>query len=516
MPPKGKPPPPPNPVDAVASVVQKLNDVSIADLADPLTELLAVVETPGGFDEIVRRKDAILPPLASCLHGQVASVLVDELTSVHVTAVQAAARLVRALVNLAPGSCGMVCSAEFAALFVSLLHPGPDAEAEWKEAGEPSPRAEAARHACVAVAAIASLPEGCARVRHIALMPLLKIIGLPNSHVAALQAEAASALASCAGSALGRIQLREAGIQSLLDLVALPAAGEALDTTRLRARALQVLGQCMYDAVLRGTCLDHGLVGSAVALLCPRASASQLSPEVAEAHAHLQSAAASLLAIAGQAPRGRTELLAAGALAPLLRILALQPAHAGAPPPSLPLLANTALAVAHLALLPRAAEALCAAAVSSLLSLLVPTPPAHLPPGQPGDWDAVRGNACAAIAALLPVDGALHLLLAADDAGVRAIATLVVEAGIAPSLRAAATDVFGRLAKTEEGRAAVVEVAGDAVRALLARLQVCGWGRCRDARCVALKCASTGLGREGRALYVAAACELLGAGKRSR
>jgi len=82
MPPKGKGgPPPPNPVDAVADVVQKLKAVVIADLAGPLKELLAVVETPGGVEEIVRTADAILPPMASCLHGQVAGVLVDELTS---------------------------------------------------------------------------------------------------------------------------------------------------------------------------------------------------------------------------------------------------------------------------------------------------------------------------------------------------------------------------------------------------------------------------------------------------
>lgn len=439
-------PPSPATPEAALELFQSGGEVSAADLAAGLDALRQAAEDGAGqdaMDLIVGNMPTIVAATARCLSS-------EECDQSFVDAVEATSRLAECLRD-GPHA---FCSSELAASLIHLLSVPRDGK--WQNAADPSQRAAAAQHACAAIARIASQPEGRACVRRGAVPKLLGL--LTQQAPAALQAQAATALAACLNSALARIQLRTADLDGLIRLAAAPGGDEGADAITARAKAHLALATALPDAILRSKLLEHKMVANVITIL-QLPDSDDAPPDFTD----LMANAASLVAAVANFEDGRMALQRLDAV-PLLVQCLKEPTHTSAQ-----LLSNVALAIENLARSPQIAHLLGPAAALPLLQLLAAEPPEALGPVaarfESADWEAVRQAACSAIVALLPTP-ALEPLLSDGTAGLKMLASLVCEADTLPPLRAKAADALGLVACSQEGRDAAMEVVQPAIVAL--------------------------------------------------
>ena len=110
-------------------------------------------------------------------------------------------------------------------------------------------------HACGALSALASQPEGRLALRKSgAVTPLLALLQPPVAEQPALQAQAALALSHLAESPMCRTELASpatlSALLALLPLLQQPTPPTEALALRLRAKVLLLLGFCLYDGVL--------------------------------------------------------------------------------------------------------------------------------------------------------------------------------------------------------------------------------------------------------------------------
>ena len=448
MAPKGKAPKSGGEGAAVAAAVALLATPEKA--LEAFTTLAEQAATEDGMIALCESMGEVLPPAVLALEVALGSTDDEAATS----AATGAAKVIGALGGGSAAACSGVVRADGVLSALVGLCGGVGIE----QLDASPPAAVLLDAVCAALKELMRHSVGRLYARKAAVCaPLLALLSSTLAAHEAVQTEASLALSHACESALLRTQLHM-NVPALVSLChSLIQGKRQAPTDDHKGRVLQVLGGCLHDASLRPALLDAGVVGVAIkALVAPKAEEGGDAPE------GLRLAAATTLAIAARSPEGRGVLLQLDAPASLLALLrgGPAPAEGGEAPPPPPLSALTAaacLAVAHLALLPPAAEALAKRGVVPLLL------PALAPPAADADADAdaaatARANASTALQ---------HLSLAqpqlmAEAGAATAVGGLLGQSPpLPPSLVVSALEVVASCGRSGAARDAMCAEGGD-------------------------------------------------------
>ena len=389
MAPKGKAPKSGGEGAGVAAAVALLATPEKA--LEAFTTLAELAATEDGMVALREGMGEVLPPAVSALEAALGATD-DETVASTATG---AAKVIGALGGGSAEACAGVVRAEGVLASLAGLCGGVGIEQL-----DASPHAAVLLEAvCAALKDLMGHSVGRLYARKAAVCaPLLALLSSTLVAHEAVQVEASLALSHACESALLRTQLHMhvpalvSLCHSVIQLVQYEGKWQKAPDHQ-KQRVLQVLGPCLHDASLRPALLDAGVLGVAVKAV----PASE--EEGVERAEELRLSAAATLAIAARSPEGRGLLLQLHAPAALLAVLrgGAAPAEGGEPlppPPPSALTAAACLGVAHLALLPPAAEALASLGVVPLLL------PSLAPPAADADADAAataRANASTAL-----------------------------------------------------------------------------------------------------------------------
>ena len=445
MAPKGKAPKSGGEDAAVAAAVALLATPEKA--LEAFTTLAEQAATEDGMIALCESMGEVLPPAVLALEAALGATDDEAATS----AATGAAKVIGALGGGSAAACSGVVRADGVLSALVGLCGGVGIE----QLDASAPAAVLLEAVCAALKELMRHSVGRLYARKAAVCaPLLALLSSTLAAHEAVQTEASLALSHACESALLRTQLHM-HVPALVSLChSLIQGKRQAPADDHKGHVLQVLGGCLHDASLRPALLDAGVVGVAVkALATPKAE------EGGDAAEGLRLAAAATLAIAARSPEGRGVLLQLDAPAALLALLRGGPApaeggEAPPPPPPSALTAAACLAVAHLALLPPAAEALAKLGAVPLLL------PSLAPPAADADADAAATARANASTALQHLSLARPQLMAEAGAAAAVGGLLGQSPPLPPSLVVSALEVVASCGRSGAARDAMCAEGG--------------------------------------------------------